>query len=421
MITRLRRNFILVAMCSTFAVLAVIVGTLNLVSYQNVKERADNVLQILVENDGGFPQPNFKNHADAESQEDGSFIKSDKMMGMKGVSEETPYETRFFSVKLDENGEVLSVDTGKIAAVQTSDAASFAEKIWESGKVSGFYRSYRYRMVSEANENLIVFVDTSKELSGFRTLAVTSVSVSAAGLLAVFLLVLFFSKMVFRPVAAGYEKQKQFITDASHELKTPLTIISANVEVLEMESGESSWTKSIHNQITRLTALVEQMVKLSRMDEDNKLQSPVNFSLSDAVRETAELFLPTVKNAEKTLEIETGSDYIYLGDEKLIRQMVSLLVDNAVKYSSEKGQIRVNLQQKGRHFQLSVWNTVESMKEGNLDILFERFYRLDASRNSGTGGSGIGLSIVKAIAEAHKGKVSAVSADGKSFEIKVLL
>ena len=438
MISKLRRNFILITMCSTFAVLAVIIGTINLVSYHRMVEKADDILVLLAENNAMFPEMPQGGFESVEPPEgdmekltpkyrDG--MKKGMMNGtmgsmingaMQDMSPETPFETRFFSVKLDEAGKLVAVDTGKIAAVATEDAVAFAEAIWESGHKKGFYNTYRYMVTEQADGSMIVFIDRSRELAAFFTLAATSISVAVLGLAAVFVLVLFFSKIVFRPVAASYEKQKRFITDASHELKTPLTIISANVEVLEMMQEENEWTKNIRNQVSRTNALVEQMVTLSRMDEENSLQAE-KFSLSEAVTETAELFRTMTDNVEKQLEIAVGGEYTYCGDEKLIRQLISLLVDNAVKYSSEKGTIKVTLQQKGRHYYLTVWNTVEEIQKGNLDILFERFYRLDSSRNSKTGGSGIGLSIVKSIAEAHRGKVQAKSEDGKSLEITVIL
>lgn len=500
MITKLRRNFILVAMCSMAAVLAVIVGTLNLVSYLNMVTKADNILELLAENDAAFPvlpgkmepvdkQPAAREEGQAlaenqqEQKEEGQELsetlqkqreegqglaetlleqkedpgKRRASLHIQGMSPETPFETRYFSVKLDRTGQVTLVDTGKIAAVETEDAVEFAEEILESGRKHGFYDSYRYQVVTEEDSVMILFVDRSRELASFQTLVLASVSMSVLGMLAVFLLVLFFSKKVFHPVAASYEKQKQFITDASHELKTPLTIISANVEVLEMEladaemekpatelrmeyareqiegeeyaekktvetvPAENTWIKSIKNQIARLTVLVEQLVTLSRMDENNELKEAGDFSLSDAVQETVELFCQPAERKGISLETDVQENANYHGEEKLIRQMVSLLVDNAVKYSPKGGNIKVTLSAKGKHYQLTVRNTTEEIPRGNLDILFERFYRLDSSRNSGTGGSGIGLSIVKSIVEAHKGRISARSEDGKSLTIVVVL
>lgn len=455
MISRLRRNFILVAMCSMAAVLTVIVGTLNLVSYWNMVDKADMILELLAENDAVFPimPDNFignemppdenlnippGNNAElslsggeinAYKYFDGAASQQKEKPGqrhdfkrLQEMSPETPYETRFFSVKFNANGQITTVDTGKIAAVATEDAVEFAEDILESGRTGGFYDSYRYKVVTQEDSVMMVFVDRSRELASYRTLAVTSVSVSLVGLLAVFILVLIFSKKVFRPVAVSYEKQKQFITDASHELKTPLTIISANVEVLELECDEeNTWLNSIKNQIARLSGLVEQMVTLSRMDEANTLQEACDFVIADAVAETAELFVVAAEAKAIQLDIHVEGTQAYHGNEKQIRQMVSLLMDNAVKYTPENGSIKVSLVPKGKHYQLTVQNTAEELPQGNLDILFERFYRLDSSRSSKTGGSGIGLSIVKSIVEAHKGKISATGKDGKSLLIEVIL
>ena len=387
MITKLRRNFIFITMCSTFAVLAVIIGTLNIVSYRNMVQKADSILELLAENDAVFPEQPAMNmdrkEPMMEPPKPGTERDRKREMMME-MSPETPFETRFFSVRLDDEGGLISVDTGKIAAVATEDAVSLAKEIWESGSTKGFYRTYRYRVTRESGNNMIVFIDRSREMASYQTLATTSVSVAVLGLAAVFMLVVIFSKIVFRPVAISYEKQKRFITDASHELKTPLTIISANVEVLEMVQEENEWSRSIRNQVSRMNGLVEQMVTLSRMDEESALHITEHFSLSEAVTETAEYFKTLAESKEKEL-------------------------------------IQISLLQKGRHYHLKIWNTVDDIPKGNLDILFERFYRLDSSRNSQTGGSGIGLSIVKSIAEAHKGKVHAKSDDGKSLEIMVTL
>lgn len=409
MISQLRRKFIIVAMCSTLAVLTIIVGALNIVTYQNMIDNSDAILELLATNDAKFPD--MDNHPDKANQKE----------KMKGLSSETPFETRFFSVVFDESGSLLSTDTGKIAAIGSQDAASYAQDVYESQKIRGFYQTFRYKVYTADDKTTIIFVDRSRELESFRILFITSILISAIGLLSVFILVVYFSRKVFEPVALSYEKQKQFITDASHELKTPITIISANMEILEMDYQENAWTKSIRNQIKRLTDLVEQMVTLSRMDESQQLESPTDFSLTDALEETVHLFDSVIQKNDKNLQVQIAQNMIYHGDEKLIRQMISLLMDNAVKYSSSHGHIQVTAMPKGKHFQLTFYNTVEDIKKGNLDILFERFYRLDSSRHVKTGGSGIGLSIVKSIVERHRGTILAKSIDGKSLQIIITL
>ncbi|MBQ1609245.1 MAG: HAMP domain-containing histidine kinase [Lachnospiraceae bacterium] len=251
-----------------------------------------------------------------------------------------------------------------------------------------------------------------------------SLIVSAIGALSYLVLVLIFSKIVLRPVAESYEKQKRFITDASHEIKTPLAIIDANTEVIEMEAGESEWTKSIRNQIKRLTSLTEKLVFLSRMDEESTKLEMREFNLSELVDETLDSYEAVAISKGKELERIIAPEVRYYGDETNLRQMLSLLLDNAMKYSDEHGTIRVKMERitKGKQrCKLTVYNTVESIEVGNHDAYFERFYRADESRSTKTGGHGIGLSVVKAIVQAHHGKVTAESKDGKSLQFVIML
>ena len=432
MIQKLRRQFILVAMGSTLAVLIVIIGALNVLNYHVMTSRKDDILEILSSNNGEFPEAfgQKRNFEDAPPEPPENGFGPGKKQDFRGdlkrknFSRETAYETRFFSVTLEADGEIQETDLGMIASIEEDKAREYAtailKKYQKNNAVKGFLDEYRYLVTQKDGEYLIVFVDCATDLQNAKNTLLVSIAVSFAGLLAVFALVLFFSKKVFRPVEITYQKQKQFITDASHELKTPLTIISANVEVMEMEAEESQWSKSIKKQIDRMIGLVEQMVTLSRLDEQQETVRE-KFSLSEAVKDTAELYLPVAESAGKSLEIqvEEGEELQMFGDEKQIRQMVGLLLDNAVKYANS--EIRLTLKQKGRKAELRLWNTTEPMEAGNKDILFERFYRPDSSRNSAKGGSGIGLSVVKSIVEVHKGKITAASKDGQSIEFKAML
>lgn len=232
---------------------------------------------------------------------------------------------------------------------------------------------------------------------------------------------LIFSRLAVKPFAESYQKQKRFITDASHEIKTPLTIIEANTEVLNMEYGENEWLKSTSNQVKRLTKLTERLVYLSRMDEEREVLQKTDFSISDAVYEAARSFKAMAKSQNKTLNISVQPNVSYYGDESSIIRLVSLLLENAMKYSDDEGTVSLKFCTNGKNKVLSVKNTVAEIQKGKLDMLFDRFYRIDKSRNSQTGGFGIGLSVAKAIVNAHKGKITAVSADGKSIEITAVL
>lgn len=424
MIKSLRKKFIIVAMCSTLVVLAALMGIVNIVNYRGLIENADDITQVLAENGGKFkegPEKNIENVKEERNEEKRDSYEKKIKRKPDGMSPETPFATRYFTVTLDKDGSVVSSNLGKIAAISQKEAEAYAKKIFRSRSTKGFKEIYRYRKDNSGNHVMIIFLDCRQDLDNFKTFAVTSVSVSTLGLVAVFILVVIFSKIVFRPVEESYQKQKQFITDASHEIKTPLTIIDANTEVLEMESGENQWTKSTRNQIERLSVLTQQLITLSRLDENENQVEKTVFNLSDAVYDSVQPFEALAQLQEKQIQLNLEENISFSGDEKSIRQMIGILLENAVKYSREKGCIYVSLKQKGKKICFEVANKAEGLTQGNYDILFERFYRMDSSRNSETGGMGIGLSVAKAIVTSHKGKITAFSEDGENFKVMVEL
>lgn len=407
MIKSLRKKFIAITMCSVILVLTFIIGSINIASFRDVDSNADALLEIISENGGIFP------HLDD--------IHKDVKTPRRDVSPEAPFETRFFTVSVNTGGEVVAADTGKIAAVSVEEASALASELYAKGKTEGYRNTYKYRAVENGEETMYIFLDCSRELTTFYSFLASSVLISLAGILLVFILVVVLSKLAVKPVYENYKKQKQFITDAGHELKTPLTIIDANTEIIEMENGESEWTRSIKNQVERLSELTQNLVFLSKTDEENAALNKLDFSLSDAVTEAANPFFSVAKANGKTLYLNVQGNITYCGEEASIRRLISLLLDNAVKYSSENSSIDLTLKKSGKNILLTVENAVDEIQKGNLDILFERFYRPDASRNSQTGGSGIGLSAARAVVNAHNGKIKAESKTGKEIIFTVTL
>ena len=334
-------------------------------------------------------------------------------------SKEMPYESRYFTVTVNSAGDVLSVDTGKVAAVDMEQAVAYAEAALASGKTRGFADDYRYLVSDTDDGQLVLFLDCGRNLTTWRSFLIASLGVAAGGLAAVFLLILAFSGRVVRPVAESYEKQKRFITDAGHEIKTPLAIIEADAEVLEMElDGESEWLQDIRAQTRRLADLTNDLVYLSRMEERQDSAQLVDFPLSDVVEETAQSFRSRAMQKRQTFTERIEPMLTLRGDEKAVRQLTGILLDNAVKYAPEGGVIELTLARQGRGAALTVFNTTETaIPRESLDRLFDRFYRTDPSRSSATGGHGIGLSIARAIVNAHRGKITAESADGHSLRI----
>ena len=490
MLKKLRRKFIAIAMLSVSIVLIAIVGTINIANYISTNEALDARLKLIAGNGGTFPDlleqknmgvegnkndninkgtptlkeppsgktdvqpPEDMNQADLNEND----IKENDLK-RHGISPESQFDTRYFTVTINSNGEVENIDTSKIASVSSENAAEYAKKLWKSGKKgdskNGFSESFKYRTVGEGGSTMYIFLSCQRELSTIRAYILASVGISVFGLVVVFVMIYFFSGKILKPVSESYEKQKRFITDASHEIKTPLTIIDANTEVIEMMEGENEWTSSTRKQVARLTSLTEKLVFLSRMDEEATKLEMLEFSLSDAILDTAEPFKTVARTKGKKLTIDVTDGILYTGDEKTIRQLVSILLDNAMKYSGcsnagfEKGninknnlnktiqtqndcattinpapEIEISLKQSGKNRIITVWNTVDetaNIKKGRQDILFERFYRSDTSHNSKTGGFGIGLSAAYAIVKAHKGKITAESKDGRSIKFTIVL
>lgn len=410
MIRKLRIKLICASMLSLLLVLAVIFGVVGFLNYRKIVTDADSILAILQENDGTFPAGvhlgNGTAPSDARPKEDRRF------------SPELPYESRYFSVFLNEDGTTISVNTGKIAAVDTGTAIDYAQLVARRGFSKGFLNDYRYTAYTVGEETHVIFLDYGREMGSFRTFLFTSIVVSIVGLLAVLLLLIFFSGRIVKPFLENYEKQKQFITNAGHELKTPLTIIDADAEVLSMDIGESEWLSDIQAQTKRLAQLTNSLILLSRMEEQPKAEK-IEFPLSDLLEETVENFETLAKTHGRTLVANIQPMLSMNGDEKAIHQLFTILLDNAIKYSDDAGTISLTLEKQKGSIRLSVFNTAESVSKESLPHLFDRFYRADQSRNSQTGGYGLGLSIAAAIVAAHKGKIGATTQDEKSLLIVV--
>ncbi len=396
MIKKLRIKFIIVSMVSLLIVLCITIGSICILNYRKVISDADNTLSILAENKGFFPEWNSKMR-----------------------SPELSYESRYFFVSVS-NGGIASVNTGKIAAVDTSTAIEYTQEVLEKERDYGFIENYRYRVSSYGAETQVIFLDCGRSLDIFKTFVFASMGVSAAGILGVFILIIFLSRRIIKPFSENYEKQKRFITDAGHELKTPLTIIDADAEILEMDYGENEWLGDIKSQTKRLAELTNSLILLARMEEEQPRTQMIDFSLSDMAEDSVGTFQALAKTQQKTLTGKIQPMISMRGDEKAIGRLVHILLDNAIKYAEPYGRISLTLEKQKNLICLSVLNTTEYISQENLKYLFDRFYRTDKSRNSQTGGYGLGLSIASAIVSAHKGKISATTEDEKSLLVTVV-
>ena len=426
MIKKLRTKFIKITMISVFLVLFILMGAINIMNYRSTDDEATSKLNMLIQNNGEFPERGMGKLSDGTVPPDPGGSNSSMDNGsefQERAMKEMPFSTRYFTVIMNSGGKAKSANTDHIAAVSTDSAIAYAEELYSDGKKTGYIDDYKYTLTTINNHKTYLFIDCSREMASFRNFLYVSIAISLLGLACVFLLVFFISSFAVRPITESYAKQKRFITDASHEIKTPLAIIRANTEVMELENGESEWIKSNKHQIERLSSLTEKLVFLTRMDEDNApLMNMNDFSISDAVSDTVSAYESMAKTNGITLKYDISENINYHGDESMIRQLISLMMDNAMKYSSEHGNINVTLKNdRMKRVLITIENSVDSIEKGNHDELFERFYRSDKSRNSKTGGFGIGLSVCEAIVTAHKGHIHAESTDGKSIRFIVSL
>ena len=480
MIKRIKKKYILIVMSSIIAVLGLIITAINVANYVSVNSLLEEKVTMLVDNEGLMPEVPFgekpdndgEDTSDAEggegtedqqggngqtdnseqgsgdqqpddtdssesgtqnsgtdqpagedgdNQDQGSDKKEDedKDEYYHHMSPETPFELRYFSVKLNTDGGVLAVDTTKIAAVDTAEAEGYAKDVFGSGKTKGFADSYKYMVGKTKDGNTIcVFLDADRELNSLRSFLISSLVITALGILAVLALVVLLSETALKPIIESYEKQKRFITDAGHEMKTPLTVISANAEIIEMENGESQWISGIKSQVSKLASLTEKLVILSKMEEGIRLEMN-EFSLSEAFFDTCDQYKSIAMSKDIRFDLEISENVRIIGNENEIRRCISLLLDNAFRYVNEGGYVSVKVQSLASGAEIKFRNSTGGVEKGSLDNWFGRFYRTDLSRNSDTGGSGIGLSVVQAIVLAHGGSVKAYSSDGIDVEFTI--
>ena len=411
MLKKLQHKFVRIAIIALVTIVFVELFAVNMINIYQHDSDSRTLLYLIAENDGILP---------SKATEDAFDNMFWNPFGKVQITVETPYSTRYFVVKFRENV-VTDISTQNMASVSDKEAVGYASKIFKQQPGFGFIDTYRYYYAvnPETNSGIMVFLDFEKDLKSTFTLAFISFLVGMIGIIVLTFPVYLLSKRALRPVRRSIEMQKQFITDAGHELKTPLTIISADAEVLELNDGENEWLSSIKSQTKRMNTLVKNLVELSKYDEEPADREITVFNLSEAVLDTALNFEHLAKSKNLEFVLDVRPDIKMKGSEAEIRQLVSILCDNAVKYTPPSGNIKISLYKSGKTVCLDAYNTCESIEKDKLPKLFDRFYRADTSRSRETGGYGIGLSIAKAIVERHKGKISANSQDSKSILFKI--
>ena len=405
MIKKLQRKVIFLITFSVFIVLAMVLGAINAVNIINIENKSDKLINLIMENKGRIPK-NFTLYFNGEYNKINIPFKAE-------YSIETPFETRYFSVKVLNTGNMI-VDIQNIASISYIQAIKLTNTVLDSNKYAGYTGIYKYKVFDKDNYKLLVFLDRSRDIVTIKEFLVVSCLVGLIFLILVMLIATILSKKAIKPFIESVEKQKRFITDAGHEIKTPLAIIFSNTEVIEMYNGENEWTQSIKNQINRLNELVKGLLTLSKMDESNGVIEVEEFLCGMIVYDLIESFETLFLSKNIKIYKDIDMDLTLKGNKNDFYNLISILLDNASKYTSSNGQVKIYLKKRDSKIEFITINTCDEYFEGDLNYLFDRFYRIDNSRSRDKGGYGIGLSIANSIVRMHKGKISAV---GRGNEI----
>ena len=408
MLKKMQRRFILAAMAAFGCVMLILTMGINLINYFQIAASQDAILDQIYEYNKSVNQhPNMTLPPISEMDwPDG---------------EEAGFAMRFFSVSCDNAGNILSFDDCYISSVDEQTAQEYAKEVIRQTSLRGYHKDYRYRTEKTDGGYEIIFLNVAAMQSAAYSLLTVSVIVGVSSFLLVLILVIVFSKRAIRPFAENIERQKRFITDAGHELKTPITSIITSADILSCEYEDNEWVQNIQRQSSRLTKLVGDLVALSRMDEASPCLENEMFSLTDAAWEISESLADLAKAKGKSYTPQIENDLRMVGDRSKIQQLLSILLENAIAYSDGNGDIVLNITRKSGRIHITVCNAFRFDKEPDVEHWFDRFYRPDQSRSIHTGGTGIGLSMAQAIVEAHKGHISAKVENGNAVVFKTIL
>ena len=388
MLKKLKIRFVATIMIILSLVFVLIIGSINYFNYQSNERQSTSLLKSLVDNDGMIPKdphgdPNASNPLPP------------------GVYE----RERTFSIKLDPTQSMIAVNGSTDLSELSQEMANLMDAVLANGKNSGSVDGYRYQVAEKPYGQILVFVDQRISNELMDRLITTSLIIGVISLFVLFFISLFLANLMVRPVEEAFEKQKRFISDASHELKTPLSVISVNADVLEGDIGANKYLSYIQSESTRMNGLVNNLLTLAKLD--NMMSQPVfsEFNLSNAVLSIALTFESTAFEENKRYQLNIEPGLRYLGDTDKIKQVAAILIDNAIKHADDEGLVEVTVKKNGDKIYLEVFNSGAGIPEDQQAKIFERFYRYDESRSKETGGYGLGLAIAKTIVDEHKGKI----------------
>lgn len=399
MIKALKKRFIFTSMIAITLLLLILIGGINIVNVITVRNRSIADLDMISafeskSPEGGLAKP-------AQFMQNGSY-----------VFERNEYDvfmaSNFFSLRIDEKGFNVMTDISRTSRVDAGEAFDMAIEMIESGEKTGMVDYFRYRVTDlENGGKLVVFLDIMPDIRACLTILIVSLAIGLVCWIFMLIVIIILSGRAVKPIAENYEKQKQFVTNAGHEIKTPLAIIRSNTDAMELIRGKDKYSKNIKDQTERLADLMNKLLTLAKMDEGTLKLNFTSVDLSELIQKTSSSFLQPMEMKNITFEQDADEGVKAEVDKDQAELLMSILFDNALKYTNEGGRINMSLKQNGKHATFKLTNTCEKLPEVAPERLFDRFYRADVSHNQTTGGSGIGLSVAKSVAEALKGDIKA--------------
>ena len=388
----LKRRFIIFTMTAVSCLLLFIVLAINGLNWMMLDRQSDMILETLVDADGIFQKMDFNRPP--------HFARPLNMDRMRS--------SRFFIVSSDAFGNIMDINIEQISSIDSKSAKNYALKVLKTDKEYGRVDRYKYAVKKMGSNIIIFFMDTSEQSESFYMVLFASTAIALLCWMILLIIVILLSGKVIRPVLVGMEKQKQFITNAGHEMKTPLAIIQSNNDTMALIHGENKYNVHIRNQTKRLNVLMSNLLTLAKLDEEIPLPRE-NVHISDVTKELLPVYAEEAQGKNIHFQVQIEQDIVIQINKESYRQLLTIILDNALKYTPDYGKIQLLLIQNGKQVQIVEENTCDSSLESDPERLFERFYRGDMARTQGkeNSGYGIGLSAARAICENFNGTLKA--------------
>lgn len=394
MIRSLRRRFIFGAVLSLTILIALLIGGISLVGYIQMEQGGENFLRVLLEGPVPMPVP-------PPPMQDTQFA-----FGYSFEAQSMP--AGYCLLNVDSTGQLVGIDVNNLRGMDTSNLQPYIDEILSGGEDHGKAGVYKYRLERDADGLIrIALLDNSIQATLLAGTLRTGLLLGFLAIVAMFIILLPISKQLMRNYAAHIEKQKQFITNASHELKTPIAIIQSNIDAMELIQGENKWSRNIRGQTVRLNTLLLQLIFMARIDEQPFSSEKADISLGALLKEEAAAYEEILRKRSVSLTANIKDELVVCGSQENLKQLIHILMDNAAQYTNAEGEINIVTEKQKRFARLIVRNTVSNLPDCPPENLFDRFYRGDAARTQKTSGCGVGLSAALAIVQMHRGKIEA--------------